>query len=103
LIELKTNLIIKWKEITRLMDVEKILMFGYGSATTNEKKQFEIFKTNILQICSEKCMKRERNYNLDGEICPAKCFDMITKLYQVGLLQMNQYYTENKEIIQTKF
>ena len=70
-------------------------MFDINVATTAEVKEYEKLKAHIMKQCVLKCSRRERSYQLDGEICPAKCFDKLYQFYQLGLAKINNYEQTN--------
>ena len=56
-----------------------------AEGTDEWKNSYQILKTAMVMSCLKKCSKRERNYAADGEICPAKCYDLYMKYLFVGM------------------
>ena len=50
----------------------------------------------MWDICVKKCLRREKNYVVDSELCLTKCFDLAFIYIRVGLSEINEFKEENR-------
>jgi len=49
----------------------------------------------MVDICLPQCLKKERNYMVDSELCLTKCYDLAFIYTRVGMSELNQFAYEN--------
>ena len=47
-------------------------------------------------MCSFQCLRRERAYEAESEMCMAKCYDLGYIYTRIGIAELNAFIYENK-------
>ena len=72
-------------------------MMGMGSSkvTPEHHKDFRKLETALVKTCTNQCLRRERSYEAESEMCMAKCYDSVWIYTRVGLSELNSFAAEN--------
>jgi len=71
-------------------------MMSMGNqATPQQQKDFRTLEQSLVAHCANQCLKRERTFHKDSEMCQAKCYDIAFIYTRVGLNEINQFAYEN--------
>ena len=66
-----------------------------GQASAEQMKDYRLYQQSMVNSCAQLCLKRERNFHKDSELCQAKCYDLAIIYSRVGLNEINQFSYEN--------
>ena len=61
--------------------------------TEIDRLNYSIMKDAMISSCLMKCAKREKNYAENGEICAAKCYDLLLKYIALGSIEIRANIT----------
>lgn len=50
----------------------------------------------MIKMCTYQCLRKERNYNNDSELCMTKCFDLAYIYTKVGINELENFAVENR-------
>ena len=65
------------------------LTSGGTDPTPQQQKDFRVLEQNVIDICQNQCLKRERTFHKESEMCQAKCYDTAMVYHRVGLNEIN--------------
>ena len=72
-------------------------IMGMGSkADSQQQKDFRKLESTIVKTCTFHCLRRERAYEAESEMCMAKCFDLAYIYTRIGLAEINAFAYENR-------
>ena len=75
-----------WSTITNL----------FGTKTTNEhRKDFQKLEAELVKSCSYQCLRKERHYAQEQELCMTKCYDLAYIYTKMGMNELNNFAVEN--------
>ena len=61
-----------------------------GTMTTPQhEKDFRVLEQTLGDICARQCLRRERDYHSDSEMCQGKCLDIAFIYARAGLNEIN--------------
>lgn len=64
----------------------------FGAPTTAEhKKDFQKLEAEMIKSCTYQCLRKERHYAQDSEICMTKCFDLAYIYTKLGLNELENF------------
>ena len=64
-------------------------MFGTSKVGPQHKKDFRKFEVELIKMCTNQCLKKERHYDTEHELCMTKCFDLAFIYTRIGLAELN--------------
>ena len=68
----------------------------FGKPTTPQhKKDFQKLESAMVKSCAYQCLRKERHYNQDSEVCMAKCYDLLYIYTKIGMNELNNFTVEN--------
>ena len=69
----------------------------YGSKRPDaiQHKDFRKLEATMVKMCIDQCLKKERNFHMDSELCLTKCYDTAFIYVRAGLNELNQFAYEN--------
>ncbi len=72
-------------------------MFGMFSKPTDsqDKKDFRKLEAELIKMCTNQCLRKERHYEIETELCSSKCFDLAYIYTRVGLAELNSFAYDN--------
>ena len=62
---------------------------GSSQATPRQQKDFRKLESALIKGCTNQCMRRDRHYDTESEMCMAKCFDLAFIYTRIGLTELN--------------
>lgn len=71
--------------------------FGKGSKEQQEldKKDFKKLECELIKMCTDQCLRRERIYESESQLCNAKCYDLGYIYLRIGLAELNSFAYDN--------
>eukprot|EP00347_Sterkiella_histriomuscorum_P007080 403350329 len=66
-----------------------------NKADGQQQKDLRRLESYLVKSCIAQCLKKERNYHCDSELCLTKCYDTAFIYMRVGLNEINQFAYEN--------
>lgn len=64
-------------------------------ATSQQQKDFRKLESALVKTCTFQCLRKERMYESESELCMTKCYDLGYIYARVGLAELNQFAFEN--------
>ena len=46
-------------------------------------------------MCAKQCLRKDRHYAADNEMCMTKCYDLVYIYTKLGLNELNNFADEN--------
>ncbi|CAI2386513.1 unnamed protein product [Moneuplotes crassus] len=60
-----------------------------------QKKDSKLLLKSFMSVCTPQCLRREKNYVSESELCMAKCYDLALRYYMTGFDEVDQVLREN--------
>ena len=61
------------------------LMGMSSKVTSQQAKDFRKLESSIVKVCANQCLRKEKFYGGESELCMAKCYDLAYIYTRVGL------------------
>jgi len=64
-------------------------------AQARDHKDFRKLEAALVKTCTPQCLRKERLFELETELCMTKCYDLGYIYTRVGLAELNSFAFEN--------
>ena len=80
------------------MPFDMMGMMGKSTTTSTgqHQKDFRKLEASLVKMCTFQCLRRERAFEAESEMCMAKCFDVGYIYMRIGIAELNSFSYENR-------
>ena len=64
--------------------------------TDQNEKDFRKLESTLIKMCTPQCLRKERSFESETELCMTKCFDYGFIYMRIGLAEINEFTYERQ-------